>query len=54
MEIFMLTAVGITVSAALMINKKREPLHLSFAALCLSISFYKGGILFNPIFHGDT
>ena len=54
MEVFMLTAVGITVSVALMINKKREPLHLSFAALCLAISFYKGGILFNPFFHGDT
>ena len=54
MEIFMLTAVGITVSVALMINKKREPLHLSFAALCLAISFHKGGIFFNPFFQGDT
>ena len=54
MEIFMLTAVGITVSVALMTNKKREPLHLSFAALCLAISFHKGGIFFNPFFHGDT
>ena len=51
MEIFMLTAVGITVSAALMINKKREPLHLSFAALCLAIAFHKGGIFFNQFFH---
>ena len=33
----MLMAVGITVSAALTINKKREPLHLSFR-LCLAIT----------------
>jgi two-component system sensor histidine kinase HydH len=47
MEIFMLMAVGITVSVALMINKKREPLHLSFAALCVAIAFHKGGLFFN-------
>src|SRR3989339_1280844 len=51
MEIFMLMAVGITVSAALVITKKREPLHLSFAALCLAIAFHKGGIFFNQFFH---
>jgi two-component system sensor histidine kinase HydH len=50
MEIFMLMAVGITVSAALTINKKREPLHLSFAALCLAITFHKGGVFFNQFF----
>jgi two-component system, NtrC family, sensor histidine kinase HydH len=53
MEIFMLTAVGITVSVALMTNKKREPLHLSFAALCLAIAFHKGGVFFGPFFHSD-
>ncbi|MCE5264728.1 MAG: hypothetical protein LLG97_14510, partial [Deltaproteobacteria bacterium] len=53
MEIFMLTAVGITVSVALMINKKREPLHLSFAALCLAIAFHKGGTFFSPFFHSE-
>jgi len=53
MEIFLLMAVGITVSAALVINKKREPLHLSFAALCVAITFHKGGIFFSPFFpHG--
>jgi two-component system sensor histidine kinase HydH len=50
MEIFMLMAVGITVSVALMINKKREPLHLSFAALCVAITFHKGGVFFNQFF----
>jgi two-component system sensor histidine kinase HydH len=47
MEIFMLMAVCITVSVALMITKKRDPLHISFAALCLAIAFHKGGVLFN-------
>ena len=47
----MLMAVGITVSAALVITKKREPLHLSFAALCLAIAFHKGGVFFNQFFH---
>jgi two-component system sensor histidine kinase HydH len=51
MEIFMLMAVGITISAALVITKKREPLHLSFAALCLAIAFHKGGVFFNQFFH---
>jgi signal transduction histidine kinase len=50
MEVFMLMAVGITVSVALMITKKREPLHLSFAALCLAIAFHKGGVFFNQFF----
>jgi two-component system sensor histidine kinase HydH len=54
MEIFMLTAVGITVSVALMINKKREPLQLSFAALCLAIAFHKGGVFFSPFFHSGA
>jgi two-component system, NtrC family, sensor histidine kinase HydH len=51
MEIFMLMAVGVTVSVAMMINKKREPLHISFAALCVAIAFHKGGIFFNQFFH---
>ena len=50
MEIFMLMAVGITVSVALMINTKREPLHISFAALCVAITFHKGGLFFNLFF----
>jgi two-component system, NtrC family, sensor histidine kinase HydH len=51
MEIFMLMAVGITVAVALMINTKREPLHISFAALCVAITFHKGGVFFNQFFH---
>jgi signal transduction histidine kinase len=52
MEIFLLSAVGLTVSVALMTNKKREPVHLSFAALCLAIAFHKGGVFFNDFFRG--
>ncbi|MHB8830354.1 MAG: sensor histidine kinase [Syntrophales bacterium] len=51
MELFMLMAVAITVSATLMIGKKREPLHLSFAALCLTIAFHEGGVFSGAIFH---
>jgi len=43
----MLMAVGIAVAVALMINNKREPLHVSFAALCVAIVFHKGGGFFN-------
>lgn len=50
MELFLLIAVAITVSAALVITKKREPLHLSFAALCLAVAFHKGGVFFNQFF----
>ncbi|MHB8909631.1 MAG: ATP-binding protein [Syntrophales bacterium] len=50
----MLVAVCITVSVALVITKKGEPLSLSFAALCLAIAFHKGGVLFNQFFHHDA
>jgi two-component system sensor histidine kinase HydH len=42
------------VSVALMTNTKREPLHLSFAALCLAIAFHKGGVFFSPFFHSGA
>lgn len=48
MEVFMLMAVSITVSATLMIGKKREPLHISFAALCLTVAFHEAGVFFAP------
>jgi len=51
MEVFMLMAVAITVSATLMIGKKREPLHISFAALCLTVAFHEGGVFSWPLFH---
>ena len=54
MEIFLLMAVAITVSTTLMISKKREPLHLSFSALCLAITLHKGGILFKPFLSPDV
>ena len=51
MEVFMLMAVSITISATLMIGKKREPLHISFAALCLTIAFHEGGVFTSTLFH---
>jgi len=34
-------------------HQEAEPLHISFAALCLAIAFHKGGVLFNEVFpHG--
>jgi signal transduction histidine kinase len=51
MEVFMLMTVSITVSATLTIGKKREPLHLSFAALCLTIAFHEGGVFSSPLFN---
>jgi signal transduction histidine kinase len=51
MEVFMLMAVAVTVSATLMISTKREPLHISFAALCLTIAFHQGGVFSGPLFH---
>jgi signal transduction histidine kinase len=47
----MLIAVALTVSATLMIGKKREPLHISFAALCLTIAFHEGGVFSGHIFN---
>lgn len=51
MEVFMLMAVSITISATLTIGKKREPLHISFAALCLTIAFHEGGVFTSTLFH---
>jgi two-component system, NtrC family, sensor histidine kinase HydH len=53
METFVLAAVGLIIAVSLIINNRRDPLHLSFAALCLAIFFYKGGAFFSGVFVGD-
>jgi len=53
METFVLAAVALTIAVSLFISKKRDPLHLSFAALCLAIFFYKGGSFSYSVFIGD-
>jgi two-component system sensor histidine kinase HydH len=53
METFVLAAVALVIAVSLFINKKRTPLHLSFAALCLAIFFHKGGAFSYGVFIGD-
>jgi len=53
METFVLAAVALTITVSLFISKKRDPLHLSFAALCLAIFFHKGGAFAYEVFIGD-
>ncbi len=50
METFTLAAVSLIVAVALTINKRKIPLHISFAALCLALFFYKGGAFVFGIF----
>jgi signal transduction histidine kinase len=53
METFVLAAVSLIIAVSLYINKRREPLHLSFTALCLAIFFYKGGAFAYGVFEGE-
>jgi two-component system sensor histidine kinase HydH len=53
METFVLAAVCLIITVSLFINKRREPLHLSFAAVCLAIFFHKGAAFFYGVFTGD-
>jgi len=46
METFALAAVSLIISSVLIINKKKIPVHVSFASLCLSLFLYKGGAFF--------
>ena len=46
METFALATVSLIISSVLIINKKKIPVHVSFASLCLSLFLYKGGAFF--------
>ncbi|HBH88030.1 MAG TPA: hypothetical protein DDY17_10590 [Syntrophaceae bacterium] len=50
METFTLATVSLVISISLIVSKKREPAHLSFAFLCLALFFHKGGAFFYGIF----
>ena len=52
METFVLATVGLIIAVSLFINKRRDPLHLSFTALCLAIFFHKGGAFSSGVFSG--
>jgi two-component system, NtrC family, sensor histidine kinase HydH len=49
METFTLAAISLTIAISLVINKKRDALQLSFAALCMAIFFLKGGTFFHDL-----
>ena len=53
MESFVLAAVSFIIAVSLCMDKGRYPLHLSFAVLCLTIFFHKGGAFFYELFRGD-
>jgi len=53
METFVLATVSLIIAGSLLINARRDPLHLSFAALCLAIFFHKGGAFVSGVFAGD-
>ena len=54
METFALAAVSLTISISLFIKKKRAPVHLSFAFLCLALFLHKAGIFFYGIFGANS
>jgi two-component system, NtrC family, sensor histidine kinase HydH len=53
METFVLATVSLIIAVALFISKRKEPLHLAFAALCLTIFFYRGGAFLYGVFYND-
>ncbi len=53
METFVLATVSLIIAVSLFINKRGDPLHLSFAVLCLAIFFNKGGAFTYRVFAGE-
>ena len=53
METFTLATVSLIISIALIINKKKIPIHISFACLCLALFFHKGGDFSYGLFSDD-
>jgi two-component system sensor histidine kinase HydH len=53
METFTLATVSLVISISLIVSKKRDPVRLSFAFLCLALFIYKGGAFFYGIFLND-
>ena len=49
METFALAAVSLTIAVSLLIKKKKDPLHRSYAVLCLVLAFEKGAFFFYGI-----
>jgi two-component system sensor histidine kinase HydH len=53
MESFVLATVGLIIAVSLFIDKRRDPLHISFAVLCLVIFFNQEGAFFYGIFKSN-
>jgi signal transduction histidine kinase len=53
METFVLAAVCLIIAVSLLINKRKDPLPLSFTILCLAVFFNKGGAFFFGILSID-
>lgn len=53
METFVLASVGLIIAVSLFVNKRRDPLHLTFASVCLAIFFHKGGAFSYGVLSGD-
>jgi len=49
METFALAAISFTIAISLLIRKKKNPLYLSFAGLCLAIFFQKAGTFLSSL-----
>jgi signal transduction histidine kinase len=54
MEIFTLATVSLIIFVSLIISKKREPTHVSFAAVCLVLFFHSSGTFLYDIFAQDV
>ncbi len=49
METFALAAISLAIAISLIIKKKQNPLHLSYAALCLVLALEKSGLFFYDV-----
>jgi len=54
MEIFILAAVSLAIAISSIFFRKREAVHLSFAALCLALFLFKLGQFFYGLFHQSS
>ena len=54
MEVFTLAAVSLAIAVFLLLTKRQNRTHMSFAWLCLAVFLYKGGGFFAAHFHAEA
>jgi len=54
METFALAAISLTITASLLIKKKKRLIHVTFAVLCLGLFLEKTGAFFGGVFPADS